>query len=155
MPVTMRAGRGPAGGEHMSSEQNLNSPDFGSNATSAIGAAAIAQSVKGTKGWLRWLLVAFAVITLLAVGAGVIDKLVNINTLPGCNDKRTRDTLSDLNKANQVNASAYNSIKETAKSDTEVRCTANLALRAGGTLEYDYRIYKDGSAIKVEITERR
>jgi hypothetical protein len=25
----------------------------------------------------------------------------------------------------------------------------------GGTLEYDYRIYKDGSAIKVEITETR
>lgn len=139
----------------MSSDQNLNSPDFGSNATSAIGAAAIAQSAKGAKGWLRWLMIAFAVITFLAVGAGVIDKLVNINTLPGCNDKRTRDTLSDLNKANQVNASAYNSIKETAKSDTEVRCTANLALRAGGTLEYDYRIYKDGSAIKVEITQTR
>jgi hypothetical protein len=36
-----------------------------------------------------------------------------------------------------------------------VRCTANLALRAGGTLEYDYRIYRDGSGIKVEIGERR
>jgi len=32
---------------------------------------------------------------------------------------------------------------------------ANLALRGGGTLEYDYRIYKDGSAIKVEITRTR
>jgi hypothetical protein len=26
-------------------------------------------------------------------------------------------------------------------------------LDQGGTLEYDYRIYKDGSAIKVEITQ--
>jgi hypothetical protein len=28
-------------------------------------------------------------------------------------------------------------------------------LRDGGTLEYDYRIYKDGSAIKVQITDSR
>ena len=54
-----------------------------------------------------------------------------------------------------MNASTHNFIKKTAKSGTEVRCTANLALRAGGTLEYDYRIYKDGSAIKVEITQTR
>lgn len=136
-------------------EQNLNSPDFGGNTTSAIGAAAIAQAAKGQRGWLRWLLYAFLAITVLAVGAGVIDKIVNIGALPACDDKRTRDTLSDLNKAAQVNASSYNFIRQTAKSDTEVRCTANLALRAGGTLEYDYRIYRDGSAIKVEIGERR
>lgn len=139
----------------MASDQNLNSPDFGSNATSAIGAAAIAQSAKGMTGWKRWMMIAFAVITLLAVGAGVIDKVVSVDTLPACDGKRTRDTLSDLNKANQVNASSYNFIKETAKSDTEIRCTANLALRAGGTLEYDYRIYKDGSDIRVEITSTR
>ena len=54
-----------------------------------------------------------------------------------------------------MNASAYNFIKETAKSGTEVRCTANLALRSGGTPEYDDRIYQDGSGIKVEITETR
>lgn len=139
----------------MASDQNLNSPDFGSNATSAIGAAAIAQSAKGMTGWKRWMMIAFAVITLLAVGAGVIDKIVNVDTLPACDGKRTRDTLSDLNKANQVNASSYNFIKETAKSGTEIRCTANLALRAGGTLEYDYRIYKEGSDIRVEITSTR
>ena len=117
-------------------------------------AHAYAQSAKGARGWLPWLMIAL-VITFLAVGAGVIDKLVNINTLPGCNDKRTSDTLSNLNKPNQVNAAAYNFIKETAKSGTEVRCTANLALRSGGTLQYDDRIDKDGSGIKMEITETR
>jgi hypothetical protein len=136
-------------------EQNLNAPDFGGNTTSAIGAVAIAQAAKGQRGWLRWLMYACLAITVLAVGAGAIDKIVNIGTLPGCDDKRTRDTLSDLNKAAQVNASSYNFIRQTGKNDTEVRCTANLALRAGGTLEYDYRIYRDGSAIKVEIGERR
>ena len=139
----------------MASEKDLNAPDFGGNATSAIGAAAIAQSAKGTKGWLRWFLFACLAITVLAVGAGAIDKIVNINALPGCDAKRTRDTLSDLNKAKEVNASAYNFIKETAKSETEVRCVANLALRGGGTLEYDYRIDRDGSGMKVEIMEMR
>ena len=139
----------------MASEQDLNSPDFTGNATSAIGAVAIASQVKGQPRWLRWLLYGFIVIVVLAVGAGVIDKIANINTLPGCDAQRTRDTLSDLNKANQVNASSYNSIKQTSASDTEIRCTANLALRAGGTREYDYRIYRDGAAIKVEITETR
>jgi hypothetical protein len=36
-----------------------------------------------------------------------------------------------------------------------VRCVANLALRGGGNLEYDYRIYRDGGDIKVEITNSR
>jgi hypothetical protein len=97
----------------------------------------------------------FAAITLLAVGAGTIDKIVNVNSLPACDGQRTRDTLSDLNKANKVNASAYNSIKQVSATDTEIRCTANLALRGGGALEYDYRIFKDAGTIRVEITEFR
>ncbi len=137
------------------SDKDLNAPDFGSTATSTIATAAMVRSVKGQPKWLRWLIGVFAVIIVLAVGAGAIDKIVNIGSLPACDAQRTRDTLSDLNKANQVNASAYNSIKETGRSETEIRCTANLALRAGGTLEYDYRIYKDGSAIRVQITEQR
>jgi hypothetical protein len=104
----------------MSSEQNLNSPDFTGNATSAIGAVAVTQAAIGMSGW-----------------------------------QRTRDTLSDIHKANQVNATAYNFIKEVSTSETEVRCVANLALRGGGTFEYDFRIYLDGSEIKVEITNSR
>ena len=137
------------------SEKDLNTPDFRSTATSTIATAAMVRSAKGQPKWLRWLVGVFAVITVLAVGAGLIDKIVNVGSLPACDAQRTRDTLSDLNKANQVNASAYNFIKQTSASDTEIRCTANLALRAGGTLEYDYRIYKDGSTIRVQITDQR
>ena len=135
------------------SEQNLNSPDFRSAATSAAGAAGMLVAAKGQKKWLRWLMYGFAVIAVLAVGAGTIDKLAHFNSLPECNGQRTRDTLSDLNKANKVNASAYNFIKQVSVTDSEIRCTANLALRAGGTLQYDYRIFKDDKgAIRVEIT---
>jgi hypothetical protein len=139
----------------MSSDQNLNSPDFRSAATSTFGTAMMLKSAKGQKRWLRWLLYAFAAITVLAVGAGMIDKIANVNTLPACDAQRTRDTLSNLNSANKVNASAYNFIKQRSASDTEVLCTANLALRGGGTLEYDYRIFKDGGQIRVQITSSR
>jgi hypothetical protein len=43
-----------------------------------------------------------------------------------------------------------------AKGSLEATCTANLALWGGGTVEYDYRIYKDdGGAVQVEITNIR
>ena len=142
-------------GYEMASEQELKGLDFTGTANAALGTATMANASKGQPKWVRWLVGVFAVITVLAAGAGLIDKLVNINSLPACDGKRTKDTLSDLNKKNQVNASAYNFIKETAKSENEIRCVANLALRAGGTLEYDYRIFRDGSGMKVEITEMR
>jgi hypothetical protein len=139
----------------MASEQDLNSPNFGSNATSALGAAAMVQSAKGAPRWERWLLLTFAAITGLAVLAGMIDKLANWNSLPKCDAQPTRDTLSELNKQNKVNASSYNFIKQVSATDSDVVCTANLALRDGGTLEYDYRIYKEGGTIKVQITDSR
>lgn len=57
--------------------------------------------------------------------------------------------------ATKVNAAAYNFIRQVSATATEVRCVASLALRDGGTLEYDYRIHKDASGLKVEITEQR
>jgi hypothetical protein len=139
----------------MASEHDLNSPNFGSNATSALGAAAMVQSAKRGPKWLRWLMLTFAAITGLAVLAGVIDKLSSWGTLPKCDAQRTRDTLSDLNKQNKVNASSYNFIKQVSATEAEVTCTADLALRDGGTLEYDYRIFKEAGTIKVQITDSR
>jgi hypothetical protein len=133
------------------SQQDLNSPNFRGAASGTAGAAAMLVAAKGQKQWLRWLMYGFAAITLFAVGAGTIDKIANINTLPACDAQRTRDTMSDLNKANKLNATAYNFIKQISADDKEVRCTANLALRGGGKVEYDYRIFKDAGAIKVEI----
>jgi hypothetical protein len=101
------------------SQQDLNSPNFRGAASSTAGAAGMLVAARGQKRWLRWLMYCFAAITLLAVGAGTIDKIANINTLPGCDAQRTRDTLSDLNKANQLNASAYNFIKQISTNDTE------------------------------------
>jgi hypothetical protein len=137
------------------SDQNLNSPDFRGATNAAVGTAAMAGALKGKPKWLQWFLAACISIAALATIAGLIDKASSVGKLPTCDAQRTKDTLSDLNKKNSVNASAYNFIKQKSASDTEVVCTANLALRSGGTVEYDYRIYKADSGIRVEITEWR
>src|SRR3990172_5399265 len=139
----------------METDQNLNSTDFGNAGTAAVATVAMNLAARRGPKWLRWLVGVFTVIIVVATGAGLIDKITSMGKLPACDGQRTRDTLSDLNFKNKVNASSYNFIKQVSASDTEVTCTANLALRNGGTLEYDYRIFKGDSEIKVEITNWR
>lgn len=139
----------------MASDRDLNSPDLGGSRATGFATAAMIQSAKGGPKWLRILVMIFTAIIVLVTLAGAFDKFTSMGSLPACDAQRTRDTLSDLNKQNQVNASKYNFIKKVSATDTEVMCVANLALRDGGTLEYDYRIYKEESAIKVQITNSR
>ena len=139
----------------MESEKDLASPNFGSAATSLVGAVAMAQAAKTGPKWQRYLMLFFIAVVLLATGAGLIDKVVHIGSVPACDAQQTRDTLSDLNKQNKFDATKYNSIKTVATSETEAKCTANLALRGGSAVEYDYRIFKDASGIKVQITDIR
>ena len=134
--------------------KDLSGPDYMGNAAAAFGAATMAQQSRRAPKWVRWFLYVCIGVTVLVTGAGIIDKTANIGSLPTCDAKRTRDTLSDLNKANQLNATAYNFIKQVSASESEVKCTANLALKSG-TVEYDYRIYKEDGGIKVQITEWR
>ena len=140
----------------MDNEEKLASPDLQPAMTSLAATAAMGEAAKTMPGWQRKLKL-FIVITLLATAAGIISSLTSIGTIPACDAQQTRDTLSDLNKANKFNASKYNFIKSVSTSDTETTCTANLALSGGGTVEYDYRIFKDkdDSQIKVLITDIR
>lgn len=121
----------------------------GAASTVVLGAAA----ARAKPGWQRNFLIACAAITGAVTLIGVIGSFGG--GLPACDDKQTRDTLSDLNSANKFNATKYNFIKNVSTSDTEVMCTANLALKGGSNVEYDYRIYKDAGSVKVKITEVR
>ena len=139
----------------MENEKDLASSNFGSAVTGIAATAAMAQAARTGPKWQRYLMMVFIVITLLATAAGLIGNLSSIGTIPACDAQTTRDTLSDLNKQNKFNASKYNFIKSVATSDTEATCTANLALSGGGTVEYDYRIFKEDSKVKVLITNIR
>ena len=94
-------------------------------------------------------------ITVLATTVGIIGNLGSIGSIPECDAKTTRDTLSDLNKQNKFSATKYNFIKKVSAIGFRNHCTANLALSGGASVEYDYRIYKEGSAVKVAITQIR
>jgi hypothetical protein len=139
----------------MENEKDLASTNFGSTATSIAGTAAMASAAKTGPKWLRYLMYVFIAVTAAVTLAGLAGKISNIGTVPACDAQRTRDTLSDLNKQNKFAATKYNSIKTVSTSDTENICTANLALSGGGSVEYDYRIFKEGSDIKVAITNIR
>ena len=139
----------------MDNEKDLASPTYGSAVSGVVGAAVMANAARKGPKWLRYLLFVFIAITLLATGAGLIANVSSIGSIPKCDAQQTRDTLSDLNKQNKFNATKYNFIRNVSTSESETSCTANLALSGGGTVEYDYRIFKDGSKVKVLITDIR
>jgi hypothetical protein len=136
-------------------QKDLSGPDYMGNAAAAFGAATMAQSAKRAPTWVRWFLYVCIAVTALVTGAGIIHKTATIGSLPQCDAQRTRDTLSNLNKQNKLNASAYNFIRQNSASDDEITCTAGLALRDGASVEYDYRIFKQDGGIKVQITAWR
>ena len=139
----------------MADEKDLASPSYYSTVSGAVGTTMMVQAARKGPPWLRYLLYTFAAITALVTVAGLIDKVTSVGSLPACDAQTTRDTLSDLNRENKFSATKYNFIKDVAKTDTEVTCTASLALKGGGNVEYDYRITKDGGTVKVNITEIR
>ena len=139
----------------MADEKDLASPSYYSTVSGAVGTTMMVQAACKGPPWLRYLLYTFAAITALVTVAGLIDKVTSVGSLPACDAQTTRDTLSDLNRENKFSATKYNFIKDVAKTDTEVTCTASLALKGGGNVEYDYRITKDGGTVKVKITEIR
>jgi hypothetical protein len=135
-------------------EKDLASPRIGTMVTGAASTVVLgAAAARAKPGWLRNFLIACAAITGVVTLIGIIGSFSG--GLPACDDKQTRDTLSDLNFANKFNATKYNFIKSVSKSDTEVVCTASLALKGGSNVEYDHRIYKEAGSVKVKITEVR
>ncbi|HYI30686.1 MAG TPA: hypothetical protein VD863_22825 [Bradyrhizobium sp.] len=139
----------------MENEKDLASPNYGSTVSGVVGSVAMANAARTGPTWLRYFLYVCIAITVLLTGVGLVGKVGGIGSIPACDAQTTRDTLSDLNKQNKFSATKYNSIKKVSASDSETICTANLALSGGGSVEYDYRIFKEGSAVKVAITEIR
>lgn len=139
----------------MESEKNFNTPGFSSTANISNATAAMNASAQDGPKWLRWMTLIFTVIIAAVSLLGLIGKVSEFGSLPRCDAQRTKDTLSDLNKQKKVNASQYNAITTLSAGKDEVLCKASLALRDGGTLEYDYRIFRDESGTKVQITDSR
>jgi hypothetical protein len=100
--------------------------------------------------WQRTIRVASYVIAGLSVLLTLIIWWGNSNTLPQCDSKRAKDTLSSVFKAQKLSPTRYDEIKTLAKSDDEVRCSASLPLSEGGALRVDYRFFWEESTAKIE-----
>ena len=139
----------------MSNDSNLAPHDTLSLTESSLATTAMGDAAAKMTGWQRKLMMVFIGIIAVVSLIGLVSTLANWGSIPGCDEQRTRDTLSDLNTQNKFNATKYNFIKQVATSDTEIKCVASLALKGGSTVEYDYRIFKDNGTIKVQITDVR
>ena len=111
------------------------------------------SEAKRPAAWVRWLSRAVMVVGGIFAILMIVGTIMQFGEIPKCDAKTIKDTLSDFNKQNQFNASHYNFSREIARTETEATCTANLALRAGGTAEYGFRIYKQDSKTMVAFGE--
>lgn len=80
----------------------------------------------------------------------IVTQFFNAATLPGCDSKRARDTLSDVFHASKVSPTRYNEIKTLSETKDEVRCNASLALNDGGTLKVEYRYFWKDSKPQID-----
>src|SRR5919112_671832 len=127
----------------MAGEADLRPGD--SNQATTMATAAMMNSARGQPRWVRILVGIFAGIVAVVGALKLVETMSNFGSLPKYDAQSTKNTLSDLNKSNNLNASSYNFIKATSSSAEEVRCTAGLALRDRTNVEYDYRIFKEAS----------
>ncbi len=139
----------------MSDESKLAPHDTFSLTESSLATTAMANAASKMTGWQRKLMNVFIGIITVVSLIGLVTTIASWGSIPDCDAQQTRDTLSDLNKANKFDATKYNFIKQVATSDSETKCVANLALKGGSSVEYDYRIFKDNGTIKVQITDVR
>jgi hypothetical protein len=100
----------------------------------------------------RWVKKIVGVVLVLVFGLILLAKIITYGDLPGCDSKIAKDRLSSNNVKNQVNASHYIEIKTLKKAEDENTCFANLALKAGGTLELDYKLIREGEGSQLIIT---
>ncbi len=110
---------------------------------------------KPKRDWSRFRLIVIVGAFGFAVLLWIMTQFFNAATLPGCDSKRARDTLSDVFQANKVSTTRYNEIKTLSETKDEVRCNASLALREGGNLNVDYRFYWEGANPKIEYSLKR
>jgi hypothetical protein len=119
---------------------------------SAPQSAAEANKASGRRTMTRWVQI------IVGLGLGVlfifilVAKIATRNDLPACDSTRAKDTLSDIFKNRNVDATRYDEIKGLTASDAEVTCNATLTLRNNSKLVIDYKLFREGDGMKLLIT---
>jgi len=101
---------------------------------------------------------------ILRVGYGVaaiaflftfVSYFTTFGLVPGCDSKRAKNALSDIFKSKKLEFSRYIEIKTLTTSDKENTCWAALEHTAGGSAEFEYRVYFEDKEPTVQVTSAK
>jgi hypothetical protein len=99
--------------------------------------------------WFQRILAVVGIVLFAMIALG---RYLERNELPACDSQRARDTLSDIFKQQNVDATAYDQRRTVSSSDNEVVCVARLTVRGGSHVSVDYRFFRDGEAQRISYT---
>ena len=111
--------------------------------------AVAAKPQSTAMGWIKRIV--YGVIGVIGILIAVIT-FASRNDLPGCDSKRAKDTLSDIFKERKIEAAAYDEIKTLTSGQDEITCNAALTLRNKSKQAIDYKLFREGSDMKLLIT---
>jgi hypothetical protein len=107
------------------------------------------RALSGWQNKLRLVLSIFTVAAFVLIG---LAKIITWGDLPGCDSDGVKSGLSDIFKQANLEFSRYIQIKTMTTTKEEITCNATLAKSAGGTGDFDYRVFFDDKTPKVVIT---
>ena len=73
-------------------------------------------------------------------------------TLPECDSKRAKDTLSDVFEDKKLNPTSYSEIKTLSSAADKVSCEATLPTKDQGTLDVKYQFTWQDKKPQIEYT---
>jgi hypothetical protein len=114
-------------------------------------AVATRPAAKPTPKWQKWMTIVAGV---LLAGSGVLKvgaHFYEAHTLPSCDSRRARDTLSDAFKEKQFSPTSYREVKTLSKTSDLVDCEATLP-SPQGTLDVKYQFIWNGSDPQMKYT---
>ena|SRR5665647_1073699 len=114
--------------------------------------AAPPAETKPQPAWQKHLKIAAAIIVLALIAFKWIGNYTSAGELPGCASDDVKGGLSNIFKEAKLEFSRYIDIKTLTTTKEEITCNATLAKSAGGTADFDYRIFFQDKVARVVIT---
>lgn len=115
-------------------------------------AQASGTPTKAPSAWMRRLQIIVGLAGMAVFGLIIVARFMTAGDLPECDSSTAKDTLSNIFKSSNLEFSRYIEIKTLKSTKDEVTCFASLAKTSGGSAEFDYRIYFENKAPKLQIT---
>lgn len=102
--------------------------------------------------WHKWATVAGGLLVALAAFVRFGSHLIESQSLPDCDSRRAKDTLSDVFKEKQLKPTSYSEVKTLSSSKDTVDCEAILPVDDQNVLDVKYSFFWKDSAQQIRYT---